>query len=87
MKFFPLDTFVELPVTLMGVVAGDNTKPTVWEDYRSIIKKYDQNFTEFAFIERFPFYERTKNAYAVVATSDQALYANIILKKGVIIPQ
>jgi L-fucose mutarotase len=87
MKFFPLDTFVELPVTLMGVVPGDNTKPTVWEDYRSIIKKYDKNFTEFAFIERFPFYERTKNAYAVVATSDQALYANIILKKGVIIPQ
>jgi L-fucose mutarotase len=34
--------------------------------------------------ERFEFYERTKKAYAVVATSEAARYANIILKKGII---
>ena len=34
-------------------------------------------------IERFAFYERAKQAYAVVMTSEKSLYANIILKKGV----
>ena len=36
-------------------------------------------------IERFAFYERAKQAYAVVATSETALYANLILKKGVVV--
>jgi L-fucose mutarotase len=35
-------------------------------------------------IERFAFYERSKRTYAIVATSDRRLYANIILTKGVI---
>ena len=35
-------------------------------------------------MERFSFYERAKKAYAVVATGESALYANILLKKGVI---
>lgn len=37
-------------------------------------------------IERFAFYERAKKAYAIVATSETAIYANIILKKGVVAP-
>lgn len=35
-------------------------------------------------IERFAFYERAKKAYAIVATGEEAIYANIILKKGVV---
>jgi L-fucose mutarotase len=35
-------------------------------------------------IERFEFYERAKKAFAIVATSERAQYANIILRKGVI---
>ena len=35
-------------------------------------------------IERFAFYERASKAYAVVMTGERALYANIILKKGVV---
>lgn len=35
-------------------------------------------------IERFAFYERAKKAYAVVMTGEKALYADIILKKGII---
>ncbi len=33
------------------------------------------------------FYERVKRAYAVVATSEPRLYANFIVRKGVIYPQ
>lgn len=85
LQLFPLDTFVERPVALMAVVPGDSTKPTIWNEYRSIIQKHDSHFTDFEFVERFAFYERSKQAYAVVATSERALYANIILKKGVVV--
>ena len=69
---------------LMEVVPGDPTKPTIWQEYKTIVKDSGEQFTELAFIERFAFYERAKKAYAVIATSEAALYANIILKKGVI---
>lgn len=84
LKLFPLDIFVEKPAGLMQVVPGDPTKPTIWEDYRKVIKASGEKFTDFEFVERFAFYERAKKAFAVVATSEGALYANIILKKGVI---
>jgi L-fucose mutarotase len=84
MQLFPLDSFVEYPAALMAVVPGDSTKPVIWEQYRSLIKNYEPDFKDFEFVERFAFYERTRSAYAVVATSEKALYANIILKKGVI---
>ena len=85
MKFFPLDTFVERAVALMAVVPGHSTKPVIWDEFRKIVQKYDQNFKDFEFVERFAFYERTKQAFAVIATSEKALYANVILKKGVVV--
>ena len=84
LKFFPLDIYVENPVGLMEVVPGDNVKPTIWEEYRKIIVDSKEPFNEFEHIERFAFYERVKKAYAVIATGESALYANIILKKGVV---
>jgi L-fucose mutarotase len=84
LKFFPLDIYVDRPVGLMAVVPGDKTRPTIWEQYRTILKNSGEKFSDFEFIERFAFYERAKQAYAVVATSEKALYANIILKKGVL---
>ncbi len=84
LKLFPLDTYVDFPVILMSVVPGDTTKPERWEEFRQIVKKAHSSFKDFEFIDRFTFYERAKEAYAIVATSDTALYANIILKKGVI---
>jgi L-fucose mutarotase len=83
LKFFPLDTYVDAPIALMAVVPGDEVKPVIWDEYRKIINKYEPG-TNIEFIERFAFYERAKKAYAVVATSEGALYANIILKKGVV---
>jgi L-fucose mutarotase len=84
LRFFPLDIYVDHPVALMGVVPGDKTKPTIWEQYRAIIKASGEKFSDFEFVERFAFYERARQAYAVVATSEKALYANVILKKGVL---
>ncbi|MRH41074.1 fucose isomerase [Aquibacillus halophilus] len=84
LQFYPLDTYSENAVSLMQVVDGDSIEPTIWEEYRSIVKKHDENFEDFGYVERFEFYERTKKAFAVIATSEKALYANIILKKGVV---
>jgi L-fucose mutarotase len=84
LTLFPLDTFVERPVALMAVVPGDPTRPTIWEDYRRIIRRHEPAFKDFEMVERFAFYERARAAYAVLATGEGALYANLILKKGVL---
>lgn len=83
LRFFPLDTYVEEPVTLMSVVPGDEVKPTIWDDYRAIVKKH-QSDARIGFVERFAFYDLARDAYAVVATGETALYANVLLKKGVV---
>lgn len=85
LKFFPLDTYVEAPVGVMEVVPGDDVVPTVWEEYKTTIKKHEGQERNIEHIERFEFYNRAEKAYAIVATSDSALYANLILKKGVVV--
>jgi L-fucose mutarotase len=85
LQLFPLDTFVERPVALMAVVPGHDYHPTIWDDYRRIIQASGEPFTDFEYVERFAFYDRARKAYAVLATGETALYANIILKKGVVI--
>jgi L-fucose mutarotase len=84
LKFFPLDVYVDRPVALMAVVPGDTTEPTIWEKYHEIVAASGEKSSDFEHVERFAFYERARQAYAVVATSEKALYANIILKKGVL---
>ena len=84
LQLFPLDQYVERPVALMAVVPGDPYKPVIWDEYRNTIQKFEPEFKDFEYVERFAFYERAKKAYAVLASSEMALYANINLKKGVI---
>lgn len=84
MQLFPLDTYTDKPVMLMEVVPDDPVVPTIWDEYKDIINKYEPENCKIEMIERFAFYERAKTAYAVVATGEEAIYANIILKKGVV---
>ncbi len=84
MQLMPLDTYVEKPVGLMKVVPGDDVKPLIWDDYKATINKYEPENCKIEFIDRFGFYERAKKAYAVIATGETAIYANILLKKGVV---
>ena len=65
----------------MEKVPGDKVSTPIWDVYKKIIGQYTDDSIEQ--IERFAFYERAKRAYAVVMTGEKALYANIILKKGV----
>ncbi len=84
LKLMPLDPYVEEPVTLMQVVEGDDYEPVIWEEYKEIIDKYGEQKVDLGYIDRFSFYERASKAYAIVATGEESLYANIILKKGVV---
>ena len=87
MQFFPLDSYTEKPVGLMEVVAGDPAVPVIWDTYREILNRYEPEHCEIEFMERFAFYERAKKAYAVIATGEMAIYANVLLKKGVVLPE
>ena len=85
LKVFPLDTYVEHPVKLIEVMAGDHVETPIWDDYKDIIKNYDPRGADaVGNIERFAFYEEAKTAYAIISTSEKALYANVMLQKGVI---
>ena len=66
----------------MQTTQGDPT-PTIWDEYFKVANAKDDN-VRVGNLERFAFYERAKNAFAVIATGEGAVYANIILKKGVI---
>jgi L-fucose mutarotase len=85
LQLFPLDTYVEHPVSLMAVIAGDTAKTPIWNEYHDVISRYDPRGKDcVVHIERFAFYEEAKKAYAIIATGEKALYANIMLQKGVI---
>lgn len=85
LAFFPLDKSVRYPAVLMSVNAGE-TAPSIWEEYRRIIRQTEPDFQEFEHIERYQYYERAKKAFAVVITGDTSFRANILLKKGVVRP-
>jgi len=80
LRIFPLDTYVKENIILM---ASNEGRPEVWQKYEEILKNSGED-SRVGSLERFNFYERASKAYAIVATGERALYANIILKKGVI---
>lgn len=83
LSVFPLDYFVEKSVTLMAVEAGDDAKTPIWDEYKTIIQKYDSRGADtIEYVSRLDYYDRAKKCFAVVATGETAAYGNIILKKG-----
>ena len=85
LELFPLDTYCDKPVSLMEVVPGDPVKTPIWDEYKQVVAKHDPRGADcFTNIERFAFYEEAKKAYCIIATSEKALYANIMLQKGVV---
>lgn len=84
MRFMPLDSYVEHPTILMAVLPNDPYVPQIWDEYREIIGRHEMNGAKEIAINKYEFYERASKAYAVITTGETALYANIILKKGVV---
>ena len=83
---FPLDQYVEKPVSLMERVPGDDADVSIWKTYEQMIEKEERRGTSvIQKLERFAFYEEAKKAYAVIATSETSQYANVILQKGCVL--
>ena len=82
LSVFPLDTYSDLNMILMRLMKCDEGRinPKIWDEYKTIAQSADEN-ARIGNIDRFEFYERAKTAYAVIATGESAVYANIILKK------
>ncbi len=80
---FELDQYSEAPLAMMQAVEGDALDPKVEEKYRTAINTSLSQIPNIERIERFAFYERVKDCFAVVLTGETAKYGNIILKKGV----
>lgn len=86
LSLMPLDTFVDDPALGMAVVGEPETRVEAHLDFDRIVKKHEPEMG-LKLLERFAFYDRVHNAYAVVQTGERRLYANILLKKGVIRPE
>jgi L-fucose mutarotase len=95
LQVMPLDTYPNAegvmvpPCTLMAVEPGDDAKTPIWDTYKEIVAKHDSRGAEcFEEINKWDFYKKTKeNSTLVIMTSETAIYANIILRKGVVINQ
>ena len=83
LQVFPLDTYVENPVNLMQLMPDDvgKVETPIWDTYKEIVKKHDDRGEA----ERFAFYDEAKTAYAIIATGESAIYANVMLQKGVVV--
>lgn len=83
LPLFELDTYVNFPLIMMAPVEGDVLDPGVEKNYRASIERANGMIPGIQRMERFEFYERTRDAFAVVITGETAKYGNIILRKGV----
>ena len=86
LQVFPLDQYIEKPVSLMERVPGDNADVSIWKTYEKMIEAEEERGTAvIQKLERFAFYEEAKKAYAVIATTETSQYANVILQKGCVL--
>ncbi len=86
LRLIPLDTYTDTPVMLMDVDVRDKgMKIPIHDDYRAIVKKYDaRGEAAVSKLERYSFYEKANKACCIVQTGEAAIYANVVLQKGVI---
>jgi L-fucose mutarotase len=83
LPLFELDSYVPHPIAMMAPVEGDTLDPAVEQRYLEAIHQTNPDAAAIERIDRFAFYERIRNAFAVVMTGETAKYGNILLKKGV----
>lgn len=85
LRVLPLDEFAEESAFNMQVVGDPDRIEPITKEFIQIMQKHEPNF-ELIALERFDFYDRANDAFAIVQTGERRLYGNIILKKGVVRP-
>ena len=84
LSLMPLDTFVPAPVARMQVVGDAGKVLPLFVDMQATCSRIEEREIALEPLERFEFYDRAKNAFAIIRTSDSGPYGCFILKKGVI---
>lgn len=87
LQVLPLDTYTDKPVQLMELMEQDKGEiaTPIWDTYKEIVAKYDQRGDKaVGNIDRFDFYDEAKKVYCIIATGESAVYANVMLQKGVV---
>lgn len=84
LHLMPLDNFVEQPALRMEMVDQPSEIPEVQKFFQQEIDAAEGRSWPMGQLERFAFYERSRQAYAIVATGEQRPYGCILLKKGVV---
>ncbi len=86
LSLMPLDSFVDNAAFVMQVVGKPKEAPPIYKMFQDTIDKHEKGF-KISRLERFKFYERARNCFAIVQTGERRLYGNIILTKGIIPPK
>lgn len=86
LSVMPLDDFVDEPCARMQVVDDPDAVPEICKEFQAIIDRAEGGRFQLGKIERFAFYERARQAFALVRTGETRLYGNVLLKMGVVRP-
>jgi L-fucose mutarotase len=78
----PLDDFGPEAAWTMQVVGDAAAVPPPVAEFRALLREAGER--EPATLERFAFYERAAQAFAIVQTGESRRYGNLLLRKGVI---
>jgi len=86
LSVFPLDGMVEQPVAYMqvGGTADGYRSGLQREVIGAMVEAGHVSNAQCDPMERFAFYDRVRNAYAIVQTGEMQAWANFLFKKGVI---
>ena len=85
LSVMPIDTFVEPALWRMAVVGAPDEIPPVQAEVQAVVDAAEGRPRPFAPIERMAFYERARQAFAVVSTGEDRGYACFIFKKGIVL--
>ena len=86
LSVFPLDSFIDYPVKRIEIDDDPTRLNDVHKDFIETLQKTSGDKWELGTIERLKFYEKAKDAFAIVSTTDARAYGCFILTKGVIKP-
>ena len=86
LSVYPLDSFVDDAAARMEIVGDAATVPEVQREVQAEIDAAEGKSWPMVSIERYAFYERAKQAYAVIQTGERRFYGCFAFRKGVIPP-
>lgn len=86
LSVIPCDAYVETPIKLMQTMECDRSlKIPIWDEYKKIAAKHDARGEKaIGFLDRFDFYTEAKKSYCIIQSGEEAIYANVMVQKGVI---